>query len=181
MSPADTPKIGGAASAGPADHHSIIERMRQIAAASTDSLLLCEGPPHPDAKLLDLCSEVLDAVRAEKRARSASDEMSDKWTGSWSPQQIVERDELVRRLQAASKLVTRLAGRARKIRATTPAGIYAKALIVSTSRTGAPHLAASLATDLISLPALRASIWPTDGVAGGRAVTLREGAAGGAA
>jgi hypothetical protein len=49
-----------------------------------------------------------------------------------------------------------------KEKATTPAGIYAKALVVRASRTGAKHLAMTLAEDLVNYPALRAAIWPAD-------------------
>jgi hypothetical protein len=52
--------------------------------------------------------------------------------------------------------------RIRKIRATRGAGIYAEALLVRHARTCAPALAASLAEDLIAVPALRASLWPAD-------------------
>ena len=50
--------------------------------------------------------------------------------------------------------------KAKKIKATTAAGIYAKALIVRSSKSGAPLLAMSLADDLIECPGLRASLWP---------------------
>jgi hypothetical protein len=50
--------------------------------------------------------------------------------------------------------------RIRKIKATTAAGIYAKAAVVRTSKTGAADLAMSLAEDLLDCPGLRASLWP---------------------
>ena len=46
-----------------------------------------------------------------------------------------------------------------KTPAKTAAGIYAKALLVRGSRTGAEVLARSLASDLAALPALRAMLW----------------------
>ncbi len=42
----------------------------------------------------------------------------------------------------------------------TPAGIYAKALLVRSSTTGATELAMSLAIDLLDCPGLRESLWP---------------------
>jgi hypothetical protein len=44
--------------------------------------------------------------------------------------------------------------------AQTPAGIYAKALVVKSSMTGAAKLARSLAADLIACRELRESLWP---------------------
>jgi hypothetical protein len=52
---------------------------------------------------------------------------------------------------------------AKKIKATTPAGIYAKALLVRSSRTGATELAMSLAEDMIECKALRDTLWPAQG------------------
>jgi hypothetical protein len=55
--------------------------------------------------------------------------------------------------------------RAGKMRAATAAGVYGKALLVRSSRTGTQVLAKSLAEDLMAMPGLRASLWPagTDG------------------
>jgi hypothetical protein len=47
-----------------------------------------------------------------------------------------------------------------KIPALTPAGIYAKALIVKGSKGGAAGLAKTLAEDLIACRELRESLWP---------------------
>jgi hypothetical protein len=47
-----------------------------------------------------------------------------------------------------------------KLRAITAAGIYAKALVVQASATGAAGLAKSMAEDFIANKELRASIWP---------------------
>lgn len=40
------------------DFGAAITRLREIAANSADRLLLADGPPHPDAELLDLCAEI---------------------------------------------------------------------------------------------------------------------------
>ena len=42
------------------------------------------------------------------------------------------------------------------------AGIYAKAMVVRASKTGAAGLAMSLAEDLISCEELRKSLWPAE-------------------
>jgi hypothetical protein len=57
-------------------------------------------------------------------------------------------------------------GRIRKMKATTAAGIYAKAAVVRASKTGAADLAMSLAEDLLACPGLRATLWPAGGGAG---------------
>jgi hypothetical protein len=53
----------------------------------------------------------------------------------------------------------RALSKAKKLKATTAAGIYAKALIVRSSKSGARLLAMSLADDLIACPGLRESLW----------------------
>ena len=57
------------------------------------------------------------------------------------------------------KQVVQLLRRAKKIRASTAAGVYAKALIVRASTTGAAQLAMTLA-EIIACEGLRASLWP---------------------
>jgi len=52
---------------------------------------------------------------------------------------------------------------AAKIKATTAAGIYAKAMAVRASKTGAANVAMSLAQDLLDAPGLRATLWPAEG------------------
>ncbi len=51
-----------------------------------------------------------------------------------------------------------------KKRATTPAGIYAKATVVRASKTGAAGLAMSLAADLLACEELRKALWPAEAV-----------------
>ena len=58
----------------------------------------------------------------------------------------------------AKPLLRRLA----KLRAMTAAGIYAKALVVQASVTGAAGLAKSMAEDFIANKELRASLWPAE-------------------
>ena len=144
-------------------HAHIIERMRQIAARSGDNLLLADGPPHPDAALLDLCSEALHWHRQAADAKSAHHAYKEAVAGqAWTDADRASSHELYLAWDALEHKVTLLLSRARKLRATTPAGIYAKALIVSVSRSGAPLLSMSLAQDLIASPAIRASLWPAE-------------------
>jgi hypothetical protein len=49
------------------------------------------------------------------------------------------------------------------MRATTPAGIYAKAMLVRFGTETAAILAMSLAEDLVECEALRLTLWPAGG------------------
>src|SRR5579872_6021383 len=91
-----------------------IDRLKAIAAASGDRLLLGDGPPHPDAELLDLCSNI---AYERKLADAVMDKLRDAGPWSAAAQMLnAERDELNRKI--SQKL--RAAG---KIAATTAAGI----------------------------------------------------------
>ena len=75
---------------------------------------------------------------------------------------VQERDRIWVDHDSAIMKAKPLMNRIRKIRAQTAAGIFAKALVVRSSRTAAPVLAMSLAEDLIANNALRASLWPAE-------------------
>lgn len=137
-----------------------IDRLRAIVAQSGDHLLMGDGPPNPDAELLDLCSEALHHLTA-----AAAVYQSRPWfrykhgSGKWTAEDEKHDQELMgqyyqHRGQACSRMT-----RAKKLRAVTAAGIYAKALCVRASRTGAAEFAMSLAEDLVNNHALRAMLW----------------------
>lgn len=136
-----------------------VARMREIAAQGGDSLLLANGPPHPDHELLDVCGEALHFAKEAAALRAQHDAMHDGriWTARTRAESAVLWEAWH---QQEAELVQRLR-RAKKLRATTPAGIYAKALAVRCSSTGAAVLARSLAEELIDCKALRESLWPT--------------------
>jgi len=121
---------------------STIDRLRQIAAESGDHLLLGDGPPRPDFELLGVCGDLLHAMKQQKSAREAR----------WHTNEVNYLNGTIQRLMA----------KARKLRATTPAGVYAKVLVIRASGSGAPQLALSLANDLVEVPTLRAGIWPDE-------------------
>jgi hypothetical protein len=138
-----------------------IDRLKAIAAASADALLT-EGPVHPDAALLDLCGEVL---RLERLKEAAWQEERTAY-GAVVLRHTKENDEKWRalsaeRLSLTNKISSVLRG-AKKLRATTPAGVYAKALMVRASQTGAAEFSMSLAADLIACEGLRQSLWPAE-------------------
>lgn len=140
-----------------------IERLKAIAEEAGKRLLLADGPPHPDADLLDLCGDALYCRRLSQKAEAEYHTFPPPY-GEPRP-----TGELLRRAKEAhdkwlrvSNEAVQLAKRASKIRAATPAGIYAKALLVRTARSAAAALAQSLAEDLVSNPTLRASLWPAE-------------------
>ena len=144
-----------------------IDRLRAIADQSTNALLT-EGPVQPDHQLLDLCAEALHYRRLHDEAHAA-------WRANYAQRLADCARKPGRQLPAADRAASnaeqaqadgyvsamrRVLFKAKKIKATTAAGIYAKALIVRSSKSGAPLLAMSLADDLIKCPGLRASLWP---------------------
>lgn len=137
-----------------------IERLRAIAAASGDALL-SEGPVHPDHELLDVCAEALHHRRRAAELREACNALPPPYGNPpATPEQNRLREKLSVHDRDARSHALRLSRRAAKLRARTPAGIYAKALVARSSRTAAAVLAMTLAEDLIGCEALRATLWP---------------------
>jgi hypothetical protein len=131
------------------DFSNAIARLREIATTSADNALT-EGPVNPDRHLLDLCAETLHALVHAERAIAA------RVFGRFNDKDKALFEEYCAGTKAAKPLM----GRIRKMKATTAAGIYAKAAVVRASKTGAADLAMSLAQDLLDCPGLRASLWP---------------------
>jgi hypothetical protein len=135
-------------------------RLRQIAATSANNLI-GEGPVNADRILLDLCAEALHLVIHAERANAARDWCFGQTKTKAEDDAIrAKNGELLAEYNAGIKSSKPMLGRIRKIKATTPAGIYAKAAIVRASKTGAQDLAMSLAQDLLDCPGLRASLRP---------------------
>jgi hypothetical protein len=140
------------------DFIAAMTRLREIATTSADNALT-EGPVNADRHLLDLCAETLHALVHAERSYNARDwgpGMTDAEVKAWRAQDAV----LMAEYNDGTKSAKPLLGRIRKMKATTAAGIYAKAAVVRASRTGAADLAMSLAQDLLDCPGLRASLWP---------------------
>lgn len=145
----------------------IVDRFKQIAAEAGDHQLLGDGPPHPDAELLDLCGEALHFRRISAEAEAEWHAFPGAYSEPRPSAQAIQRAQAAYdEWQEAKNRAVNLAKRASKFRATTAAGIYAKALLVRTAVSVAAVLATSLAEDLVSNPALRASLWAADGVGG---------------
>ena len=141
----------------------IAVRMKEIAATSADSLLLANGPPTLDWMLLDLCGDALHFAKAEQRGRAIALAMPRAGRSMTDAEHQVFRDRLKEAHLHGHKLV-QLLRRAKKMKATTPAGIYAKAQLVRSSKTGATALAMSLAADLVDCKALSDTLWPAEGM-----------------
>jgi hypothetical protein len=144
------------------DFSAEIGRLRAIAAQSGDALLT-EGSVNPDYQLLDLCSEALHHLR---HAQKSNDARNWDWLHlKDGPEKTAMRennDRLLEQYYEGERLGKPLLGKIRKLKATTAAGVFAKAMIVRASKTGAAGLAMSLAEDLIACPGLRESLWPAD-------------------
>jgi hypothetical protein len=140
-----------------------IARLREIVAKTSDALLLADGPAHPDAPLLDLCAEALHLLTHAEKGRNAVRELWRRFDAGENYDLLrTEMDQLREDSSEAVKRAKPLLSRIRKLRATTGAGIYAKALVVRSSITGAPLLAMSLAEDLIACSELRTILWPSE-------------------
>jgi hypothetical protein len=136
-----------------------IDQLRAIAAQAGDALLT-EGDVQPDHKLLDLCADALHILVHAERAYAARP----NWVGEKDPVKLkaflaLDKEMLETWSNGTTAAKPRMVAIA-KIKATTPAGIYAKAMLVRASKTGAAGLAMSLAEDLVACEGLRASLWP---------------------
>lgn len=153
----------------PADLGPAIDRLETIADQSTHALLT-EGPVHPDYELLGLCTEAIHHRRLYDEAhatwcKNEDQRMADckRKPGGW----LTDADNKASKAEYShatgyESSMARALIKAKKLKATTAAGIFAKALIVRSSKTGATYLAMSLADDLINCPGLRESLWATE-------------------
>lgn len=131
-----------------------IVRLRRIAAAPGEHRLLDEASPHPDALLLDVCAEI---AYQRKITDTAWQRFTEESRAPWCNGKRADA------LHAASakeiKRLDALLCEAARLRATTGAGLYAKAVAVKNAKSGALSLCKSLAEDLINNPALRGTLW----------------------
>jgi hypothetical protein len=139
-----------------------IDQLRVIAAQAGDALLT-EGPVHPDHELLGVCAECLHHRRLYAEAEKARRALPYPYGNPpATAEQNRQRQELNDQSGVARDRAIQLSRRAVKLKAITPAGIYAKALVVRSAQSVAAVLAMSLAEDLIACEALRASLWPAE-------------------
>jgi hypothetical protein len=148
------------------DFTAAMAQLKRIVLTSADNALT-EGPVNPDRLLLDLCAEALHAlVHAERSFRAAHEvfhrDTHHKTAENLRPVWEGHYEEAGSGIKSAKPALIRI----RKIKATTAAGIYAKAAVVRASKTGAADLAMSLAEDLLACPGLRAALWPAGEEAG---------------
>jgi hypothetical protein len=78
----------------------------------------------------------------------------------WTDERRAEADRLYEHHEREVRKAKPLLQSIRKLHATTGPGIFAKALVVRASVTGAAKLAMSLAEDLVACKELRATLWP---------------------
>lgn len=104
---------------------------------------------HPDNKLLALAERALVLMREEQTLYQANPEKNLEALRDYAAQ--------LRNIGVDIRTVLR---RASNMRASTPAGLFAKVQLVARSKTGAAILAKSLAADMIEMPGLRRLLWP---------------------
>jgi hypothetical protein len=152
-----------------------IARLFKIANEAAEHALLADGPVTPDADLLDKAAQALHLISqasqlAEKRAELLRSPRPDRsgWailTGTVDPKEartLVKADLLWEERAALIKRAMPIMRAIAKQPAKTAAGVYAKALLVRGSQTGAQALAQSLSRDLVSNPVLRARLWSAE-------------------
>jgi hypothetical protein len=137
-----------------------IDRLRDIVTISANAMIT-EGPVSPDRVLLDACAEALALFREAERLRDLR-VTYDRGTRPRTPQDRHLAANAFDRLTTAERTASGMLVGLRKHAARTAAGIYAKALVVKSSKTGAADLARSLAEDLIANDVLRRVLWETD-------------------
>ncbi len=135
-----------------------IARLQAMSAESGDRLYLSDGPVNSDWRLLDLCA---DAAHQRKLLAATEEAFRLAPVYGRDPAHIAAWEA---RKTSEAKLL-QLLRTVGKMKATTPAGLYAKALAVQSSHTGATVLARSLAQDFLDCKELRASLWPAGDVA----------------
>jgi hypothetical protein len=129
-----------------------VARLLEIATLSGDNRLT-EGPVHPDDRLLNICATTLSVIMLAKKAEA-------EHYAKLRPDNFLNNQDQDRRRLLNAAAVRGLK-HARKFRATTPGGVFAKALLVRASATGATMLAMSLADDLIACDGLWQTLtWP---------------------
>ncbi len=147
-----------AATAKP-DFTAAITRLREIANQSHDNALT-EGPVNADRLLLDLCAEITHGLKVRNTAWERRRNLPPAVFTGKTREEAAAIDDARRVSDRADKNYSAMLRAAAKIKATTAAGIYAKAMAVRASTTGAANLAMSLAEDPLAAPGLRASLWP---------------------
>jgi len=152
------------ASAEPREFAAMIALLRRRATVAPGEMER-HGAPTLDDDLLNLCGEVIFKHREVTKAWDTIREFNCQTVGIeffYSEDGRQHSKELFAEQRRLAREEAVLLRRAAKLHATTAAGIYAKALMVRASRTGAAVLAMSLAQDLIGNRTLRAAVWPAE-------------------
>jgi hypothetical protein len=141
-----------------------IDRLRSIATASTGAMVT-EGPVNPDRILLAACADALAHCREAETLRAQRKEYFVRMCdGKLTDEDTRQEDGRLERIKATERAASGKLFGIRRLPAQTPAGIYSKALVVKSSKTGAADLARSLAEDLIANDVLRRLLWSGVGV-----------------
>jgi hypothetical protein len=141
--------------AGSIDDASILESLGLLSLLADRAMVAGADPSasvSPDHNLLLLCDYVVIAKRQHDQFEAA-------WRALERPNNPDEK-RLYEEWRRAARTVRSLLLKLRKVRATTAAGIFAKAAAVSRTGSTAADVAVSLANDLLASPELRKAVWP---------------------
>jgi hypothetical protein len=105
----------------------------------------------PDYELLQICDYIVIAKRQHAQLEA-----------TWRAMDYSDSDHKRAHDECynAGRTVKRLLLKIRKVSATTPAGLFAKAVAVSRTGSAASLVAVSLADDLLASSELRKAVWP---------------------
>jgi hypothetical protein len=141
------------------DFASSLRNLRQLASTAARTGTTSSAPDHPDAELLKLCADVLDLHAEEERFSREASGIAHGTIANPAYRAVLDNRD------ACAAAWKPLLARIGKIPSKTPAGVYAKAMVLRRGYGTAPKLSLSLAEDLVACPGLRSSIWPAGGEA----------------
>lgn len=139
-----------------------LQLLRDMAARAVLRGKAEEPEPHPDAELLAVCGLVLDLAAGLEAISREMDALPPCYECQSRDEGWEARKPLWAEYGRIDREMRKPMRRIGTLRATTPAGIFAKALVLRRSKGNAPRLALTLAQELLDCPGLRAAIWGAD-------------------
>jgi hypothetical protein len=146
-----TPSTGYQHARGRDPQFEAVVVLRQLARSTAELAADPSAAPHPDHELLGLCDQIATLRWQAAEALAA-------WNAAPVQSQAYrDAQDDIKRTARGLRGPMRRAG---ILRATTAAGLYAKAIAVSKATDSALGLGKSLAQDLLACTELRAVLWP---------------------
>lgn len=127
----------------------VVAILRRLAKLSAEAGADPQASVAADLELLLVCDHIVALMR-----------QLDEATAVWQRTPCQDHHPKLEEMRRKKRALRPVLHRAMKCRASTPAGLFAKAVAVKRVGAGAAGLAVSLAQDLLNSPELRAAIWP---------------------